>query len=196
MSPGDLFSLLSRVDRALRALERDYALIGGMAVSVKAEPRFTRDADVAVSVADDGDAEALVRALRPFDLVPFEVLNQEATGRLAAVRLRTTAGAVCDMMFAHTGIEAQIVQAADLICLMEGLRVPVARPEHLAAMKTLSARVGRPQDRMDLRSILTLGVDHDAVRRALDDITAAGCHRGQDLRAKLARLVAELDPPS
>lgn len=49
---------------ALRAIARDldregarWALVGGLAVSARTEPRFTRDLDVAVAVPDDGAAE-------------------------------------------------------------------------------------------------------------------------------------------
>src|SRR5215472_6784291 len=40
-----------------------WALVGGFAVSARAEPRFTRDIDVAVAVSDDADSEDLVRLL-------------------------------------------------------------------------------------------------------------------------------------
>jgi hypothetical protein len=35
-----------------------FALVGGLAVSVHVEPRFTRDIDLAVAVAGDAKAEA------------------------------------------------------------------------------------------------------------------------------------------
>lgn len=59
---------LNRVAAALAgALEalvgRRLALVGGLAVSARSEPRFTRDVDLAVAVEDDEDAEQLVRAL-------------------------------------------------------------------------------------------------------------------------------------
>lgn len=61
---------LSRPEAALRqivtdlgTLGRRFALVGGLAVSVRTEPRLTRDADLAVLVADDRDAEALAAAL-------------------------------------------------------------------------------------------------------------------------------------
>jgi hypothetical protein len=37
--------------------------VGGLAISVRSDPRLTRDADLAVSVADDQEAEALMRSL-------------------------------------------------------------------------------------------------------------------------------------
>lgn len=40
------------------------ALVGGLAVSVRTEPRFTRDIDLAVAVADDAEAESVVARLR------------------------------------------------------------------------------------------------------------------------------------
>lgn len=43
---------------------RRFALVGGLAVSVRAEVRFTRDVDLAVAVEDDADAEQLVYHLR------------------------------------------------------------------------------------------------------------------------------------
>lgn len=43
---------------------RSFALVGGLAVSARTEPRFTRDADIAVAVDSDAEAEAVVRRLR------------------------------------------------------------------------------------------------------------------------------------
>ena len=40
-----------------------FAIVGGLAVGIRTEPRFTRDADMAVSVAGDQEAEALVFGL-------------------------------------------------------------------------------------------------------------------------------------
>ena len=40
--------------------EPRWALVGGLADSIRVEPRFTRDIDLAVSVADDEAAEAVV----------------------------------------------------------------------------------------------------------------------------------------
>lgn len=38
------------------------ALVGGLAVSVRTEPRFTRDVDLAVAVGSDEEAERIVAA--------------------------------------------------------------------------------------------------------------------------------------
>jgi len=41
-----------------------WAVIGGLAVAFRAEPRFTKDVDVAVAVADDDEAEGIVNRLQ------------------------------------------------------------------------------------------------------------------------------------
>jgi hypothetical protein len=40
-----------------------FTLVGGLAVSARTEPRFTRDADLAVGLSTDAEAEALIRTL-------------------------------------------------------------------------------------------------------------------------------------
>jgi hypothetical protein len=60
----------------LRRIGLRFALVGGLAVSARAEPRLTRDADVAVSVADDKHAETVVRKMLQLGYVPDVVLEQ------------------------------------------------------------------------------------------------------------------------
>lgn len=54
-----LASLLAR----LTEQQARFALVGGLAVSVWTEPRFTRDADVCVAVESDIEAEGLIGSL-------------------------------------------------------------------------------------------------------------------------------------
>jgi Nucleotidyl transferase AbiEii toxin, Type IV TA system len=58
-----LEAALRRMAADLAKYDRRWALVGGFAVSARAEPRFTRDIDVAVAVADDADGEGLVRLM-------------------------------------------------------------------------------------------------------------------------------------
>jgi hypothetical protein len=55
---------LRQISTHLTEVHLPFALVGGLAVSVHSEPRFTRDADLAVAVTSDAEAEALVRDLR------------------------------------------------------------------------------------------------------------------------------------
>lgn len=64
--------------------------------------------------------------------------------------------------------------------------------EHLLAMKVLSMRDARLQDRIDARGLLATGpLDLAEARRLLSLIEARGFARGQDLGAKLDALLAE-----
>jgi hypothetical protein len=62
--------MASPVESALRsavadldALKVRWALIGGLAVSVRSVPRFTKDLDFAIAVANDSEAEDVVHRL-------------------------------------------------------------------------------------------------------------------------------------
>jgi len=60
-------------------------------VSARAEPRFTRDVDVAVAITDDREAEALVHALTSDGYRLRAAVEQDAVERLATVRLALAA---------------------------------------------------------------------------------------------------------
>jgi hypothetical protein len=68
-------------------------------VSVRAEPRLTRDVDVAVSVSDDTGAEALIRSLSDLGHRVVFLLEQEETGILGrgAGRGRDLGSALYDL---------------------------------------------------------------------------------------------------
>jgi hypothetical protein len=53
----DFESAARAVTGRLELLGLAYALVGGFAVSIRAEPRFTRDIDLVVAVTDDVDLE-------------------------------------------------------------------------------------------------------------------------------------------
>lgn len=188
-------SALGRICADLRRLRRGHALVGGLAVAVRTEPRFTRDADLAVGVADDLEAEALVRDLQVLGYQVAAIVEQEATRRLATVRLippgERERGVVVDLLFASSGIEPEIVAAADVVEVMPGLSVPVARAGHLIALKILARDDDRrPQDHVDLVALRAKADDAtwDLARGALTLVTERGFNRGRDLPAALDQL--------
>ena len=69
---------LAEICRELVRLGRRFALVGGLAVSVRAEVRFTRDVDIAVPVTDDLDAEALTYQLRSAGYSAVATVEHEA----------------------------------------------------------------------------------------------------------------------
>ena len=188
-----LVDALFRLRADLEALRVKWALIGGFAVSVYARPRATLDLDLAVSVSDDREAERLCAALgaRGYELVPQHA-EQEQTGRLAFARLllpsRAAPPTPLDLMFAHSGIEPEVVDGAQQLELTEGLRFPVARVGHLIALKILA---GRPQDRVDVLNLLEIsdGPERQRAREALELIERRGCGRRRDLLAEYDQLV-------
>lgn len=188
---------LRRVFSDLSDLNRPSALVGGLAVSARTEPRFTRDVDVAVAVRDDTDAEQLIHALQERGYRAFGLVEQAATSRLAAIRLEKAVeandqgGDVVDLLFASSGIESEIVTAADNVEILPGVRVPVATTGHLIALKVLSQDdEKRPLDRADLLALLGVATKDDlaAARAALALIEKRGYSRGKPLLTDFERL--------
>jgi hypothetical protein len=185
--------------RAVQDLERTghrAALIGGLAVSVRCEPRFTRDVDLAVHVTGDADAEALVRNLIASRYRIEAMIEQDSVGRLATARLtpcdEDSGAVVVDLLFASSGIEPEIVEQATLVEIWPGIHGHVARAGHLIALKLLSRDPrARPKDQVDLMALLAVA-DPEECMLALDAVAlierrgfARGRALGEDLRALL-----------
>jgi hypothetical protein len=97
---------------------------------------------------------------------------------------------VLDLLFASCGIEQAIVAAAEILEVVPGLRIPVARAGHLIAMKLRAADARtRPQDADDIRALLGSANARETRRTtaALDLITKRGFGRGRDLAAAWRR---------
>lgn len=199
---------MTSLDAALRGISAElararvpFALVGGLAVSVRTEPRFTRDADLAVAVATDGEAELLIYRLRARGYGIEAIIEQEAVGRLATARLVLSSEPrvpVVDLLFASSGIESEIVTSAEPVDLLPQLRMGVARTGHLIALKVLSRDdVRRPQDLVDLRALLRVASPTEIARarHALSLIASRGYHRGRDLASDMDRLCAPGERP-
>jgi predicted nucleotidyltransferase len=194
MSEPDPVVALRRAAADLGQLARRYAVVGGFGVSIRGEVRFTRDVDLAVDARDDADVEALVAELRERGYSPIALVEQDDARRLATVRLRSPSGVTMDLLAASSGIEAEIVARATSVAIEGVGEVPVAQAEELVAMKVLSMDARRLQDRIDAVRLLEVNADMDLgrVRSNLRLITERGFHRGQDLRAKLDSLIADV----
>ncbi len=196
-----LEATLRRAARDLAELGRRWALVGGLAVSARAEPRFTRDIDLAVAVESDRDAERLVHDLQRGGYQVRTLVEQEATARLATARLippgEEETGVVLDALFASSGIEPEIVSAAESLEVLANLRVPVATIGHLIALKVLARDDRtRPQDRVDLGALVAAAgsADLGEARAAMALIQRRGFHRERDLPAELENLLREIGP--
>ncbi len=167
-----------------------WAVIGRLAVSARSAPRFTLDADIAVAVDTDADAERLVSDLRNVGFTPVATMEQDYVERLAGVRLitGTTGGFEVDLLFASSGIESEIARDASRIELVPGLVAPVAQIPHLIALKVLSRDERRPQDDVDLQSLVSAAtpVDIARARELLELISSRGFARNKNLSAEFA----------
>ncbi|WP_437683990.1 nucleotidyl transferase AbiEii/AbiGii toxin family protein [Sorangium sp. So ce131] len=199
---------MNPVEAALRRIAEDlgaaggrWALIGGLAVSVRAEPRTTRDVDVCVQVRDDTEAEAIVYALQARGYRILSVLEQSSAGRLATVRLEPPSeagrGALVDLLFASSGIETEIVDAAEPLAILADLEAPVARVGHLIALKVLARDDRRrPQDWDDIQALLkeSTPTDLEEARSALQLIEERGYHRSKNLVQHLDEILGDGAP--
>jgi hypothetical protein len=176
----------------LDALKVRWALIGGLAISVRSVPRFTKDLDFAVAVADDSEAEDVVHRLRGRGYQPLEILEQDYVERLSGVRLeRGGSDVIVDLLFASSGIENEVVASATRLQVLPRLSAPVATTGHLIALKILA---GRNQDLTDLGALIPAASagDLDTAREAVRLIQARGFNREQDVAADLDKLISDL----
>jgi hypothetical protein len=183
----------------LQELSIPHAIIGGLAVSVRVEPRMTRDVDVAVSVGDDAEAERVVWSMQNRGYTVHAVVEQTATARMATARLippnAGAYGVVVDLLFASSGIEPEIVAEAERLEVVTWVYTPVATVGHLIAMKILAESDDRPQDSTDLVRLLSVATADELsrARSALRLIAERGFARGRDLDKAFDRLLETVE---
>ncbi|MEW6279968.1 MAG: hypothetical protein AB1758_15165 [Candidatus Eremiobacterota bacterium] len=164
-------------------------MVGGLAVGARAEPRYTRALDVAVTVSDDAEAERIVHAMLRTGYQLEALLEQAAIGRLATVRLKPPSGReILDLLFASSGIELDVVAGAEPLEVFPDVTVPIALRGDLMAMKALA---NRPQDLADLDALRRQATPADLERaqQSARKIQQRGFARGQDLVARLSQLL-------
>ena len=189
---------LLRALKDLGHLDHAFAIVGGLAVSARCEPRLTRDVDIAMAVSDDRDAEEIIFRLQGLGYRVVTTLEQDVTHRLASVRMQGSevedAGALLDLLLASSGIEPEVATQAEPLEILPGINAPVARLGHLIALKILARddRL-RPQDAMDLRALLQDSGEADLAlaRESLALIHARGFDRGRDLPAALQQALRD-----
>lgn len=187
-----------RLDADLRAIRVPWAFVGGVAVAVRGTPRFTNDLDVAIAVGSDREAESITLALRGRGYTdhPTQPFLENRDGGLRAVRMLSpvsqASSLVVDLLFSFSGVESEIVRAAQLVNLFPGQPLPVIRTGHLLALKV---HAGRPKDQEDARQILRNAMDADLhlARETLRLIDRRGFSGDKDLLAELAKLLDSLD---
>ena len=127
-----------------------FALIGGIAASLRGRLRTTEDIDLVVMTDVDG-ALNLAASLDAQKFVPlfpdFEKVVR--TAHILALEHRPTS-ITLDLAIAASGFEQQVIQRADLVNIAD-IQVYVSTAEDLILMKMLA---GRPQDEQDIAGIV------------------------------------------
>lgn len=191
---------MNRLQRALLKLQADlrqlglrWALIGGLAVSLRSEPRTTRDLDLVVTVTGNREALSVVRDFMSRGYRVDAIREHLELDRLVSVALVAEdpeiRGVVVDLMFASSGIEEEVVAASEMLDVLPGFPVPVATTAHLLALKTLA---GRAKDVTDFATLAQHASERDLqeAREMLELISRRpGYDRGKDLQAEFARLL-------
>ncbi len=193
---NSLANQLVRGSSRLTELGVGFALVGDLAVSARTEPRFTRDADLAVGVANDLEAELVVRHFLRSGYELVSTVEDEATSRLATARLVDTDvyPSITDLLFASSGIEPEIAAAADSLVLAPGVAMPVARIGHLIVMKLLARDDRRrPTDADDLAALRSRANERDwrEANVGATLVMERGFARGRDLAQLLTTLRLE-----
>ena len=140
-----------------------HAVIGGVALAIWGVPRTTLDLDLVV----DGDRQADVLAI--LASLGYQLLHQ-STGYSNHRHSDPEKGQV-DIVYVRNGTRDQVFAATTQQKGPRGLAVPVASPEHLAAMKVRAMRNDpsrRERDLEDLRS-LARATDSQTVRKLLEE---------------------------
>ncbi|MHB8876021.1 MAG: nucleotidyl transferase AbiEii/AbiGii toxin family protein [Myxococcaceae bacterium] len=191
--------MLERIAWDLRELRQQWALVGGLAVGARSEPRFTRAVDLAIAVGSDHDAEQLVHRLQRRGYSLVSMFEHRPTGRIATVRLYSPAapGLLVDLLFAASGVETETVGAASPETVMAHLRLPVAQRSHLLAMKVVAAHPDRrPQDFADIRALLAEAspAEISAVEALLRLVAKRGFSGRADLPKRWKKALARFRP--
>ena len=190
---SDLGGQLASAIELLAPSGYPFAVVGGLAVSARTEPRFTRDVDIAVAVPDDTSVERLVREAAARGYSVFSLLEHDVSKRIATVRMRS-GGSILDLLFASSGIESETVAEAERFELLPGVTAPVARVAHLMALKLLARDDRtRPQDAADLVRLKAVATEADLtrLRELLTLIEARGYNRNRELHASLEELLRD-----
>ena len=185
VDPEDIVNLFKSIQETLHELQIKWALIGGLAVSTHANPRFTNDIDLSVSATSDKEVEHIVFQLQQRKWKAEHIFEDKEKNYISTVRFTHPQhpDIFIDLLFASSGIETEIVEQALSLEAIPDVEIKVAQIGHLLALKILSEAPGREQDTLDIRALLQEANDIDIkkAKEACVLITSRGFHRERNL---------------
>ena len=182
-----LESALRRIPNDMRHVNVGWALVGGFAVSAYAGGRATADIDLALAVSSNREIDRVVFELTSIGYEPGVVLEDTETGLTSTVRMfspgKQRRAIYVDLLLNTCGIEPEVVAAAQARRIRPDLELMVAQLGHLLALKILSERDDRLQDRIDIQNMLKVAKsgDIELAIRGMALITERGRAREKDL---------------
>jgi len=143
---------LKQIDKFLSGMGVEYAVVGGIAVSIYGEPRLTMDIDVNVMLESGKVADFLKKAKKyGFSPVPSRIKNFiRKTGVIPMKFSKSRNEGLCDFIIAQNPLERAAIRRARLKKI-SSVNVKIARAEDIVIHKILS---DRPRDLEDAGSIL------------------------------------------
>lgn len=179
----------ARAIELLKTLGSRFAVVGGIAVSFRAEERTTKDLDLVIAVEDDAAAQKFVHEFSQHGYLIDDIFEHETANRMSTVRMISQGDhpMYVDLLFASSGIETEIVDSAEESHIFSKTNVHVASVSALIALKVLSARPGRMKDIVDLQSLFEVASHEEitASRHLLDLIIERGYNRNKNLQKDL-----------
>lgn len=150
---SDLLVRLREVSSAIASHEVEFALVGGLAVSVWGEARMTYDIDfvVASTAADVARLRSTIEASDVFPFEPEELVLQKLSILRALVPTSDRSDVIMvdflcvDPEFARSLLDRRVIVP------FAGEQLPVASPEDLLVLKLQSGRV---KDLEDAKSVI------------------------------------------
>ena len=147
-----LIEVLARFAGELKKRNLRYALIGGLAASMRGRIRATEDLDL-ILLSNLDEALSLVESLGDRGFSPLlEDYETVARSALLIPIIDRASGIQLDLAIGLSGFEQEVVERADPM-ILEGQEIFVATPEDLVVLKILA---GRPQDLQDVKGIVEI----------------------------------------
>ena len=150
-------------------------VVGGIAVSLLTRPRFTRDANAVIWLRETLWDEFLEAGVA-FGFEPRrpDALSFARDARVLLLR-HAPSGIDMDISLGSLDFEEEIIDTA-VIVDVDGLRIPVPRPENLIVMKSVARR---PRDLADIEALVDTHPDLDR----------------EEVRLKVREFASMLDSP-
>lgn len=180
-------TLLAKISKSLEQDGIPYMVIGGQAVLIHGEPRFTRDINITLGINTD-QAERIFKITRKLSLKPREEMTEDFVKRNALLSVEDPETKIgVDFIFSSLPYERQAIQRAKPLHI-GGVSVRFATAEDTIIHKLFA---GRPLDIEDVKSIVNNARDLDKsyLKKWLTDFSVVV---GRDLVKEYDAIEAEV----